>query len=78
MTVCPAFGPTPPLTVAATESFKARYEIIFPFPSSPKKPPIITVVVNFIISLLDKSYIYSFNIIGQNVLNDFDMSLLLS
>ena len=38
--VWPAFGPAPPLTTMVGLSFCAKYEIIFPLPSSPKKPPI--------------------------------------
>ncbi len=43
--VCPAFGPAPPRTITLGLSFIERYEMIFPLPSSPKKPPTTTVEV---------------------------------
>ncbi len=41
--VWPAFGPAPPLTTIVGSSFCAKYEIILPFPSSPKNPPTTTI-----------------------------------
>ena len=41
--VCPALGPAPPRTIIFGLSLIARYEIIFPLPSSPKNPPTTTV-----------------------------------
>ena len=41
--VCPALGPAPPRTTIRGESIDARWDMILPFPSSPKNPPTTTV-----------------------------------